>query len=102
MYPIKEKRLIRSGLLCQHTYCPGNGTKYELMSLHLDDGADFGVLGSVKANGRLIICGLTKQAYMFQPTGHLSEYYVAEKLGLKREEDIKYVTEMIREITGRL
>lgn len=94
-------KLVAHENLYKYTTCPGNGTKYEIMAQRLPNGADFGCLGSVYDNGWLIICGLTRQAYMLQEKGELAEYYVKEKFGLYFEEDVKYVTELIRFVTGR-
>lgn len=86
----------------QYTWSPGNGTKYEIMVQKLPRGADFGCLGSVREGGWLVVCGLTRRSHMFASVGMLHENYVREKLGITFDEDLHYVTELIKMATGRL
>jgi hypothetical protein len=97
----KKENILSEGLV-KYTWCPGNGTRYEIMVQRLIGNTDFSLLGSVSEGGWIVICGLTRQAHMFASNGFLSESYVAEKLKLYFSEDIQYVTELIRFATGRI
>ncbi len=87
--------------LVNYEWCPGNGTRYTIMVSKLKSGTvSSSCLGEV-SDGWLVICGLTRTAYMLSAHGHLVDGYVAEKFNLRSEEDIKYVSALIRYATGR-
>ena len=75
-------------------WCPGNGTRYEILVSKLNGRVSCGCLGEV-VNGWLVVCGLTKVAYMFQPVGDLHPDYIREKFNLVYEGDIKYITKLV-------
>lgn len=93
-------------------YAPGNGTVYSIMAIQLtginlwsEEKLVTGYvknkqLGEVSEGGWLIICGLTRKAALFQPTGILTDDYVAEKFEL-RMPDARPVAKMLRAILGR-
>lgn len=86
-----------------YEYCPGNGTRYEIAVSKLKlDSVSFSLLGAV-TDGWLVICGLTRKAYMLQDKKDpLHESYIKEKFDLQHKEDVKYVTELINYALGRV
>ncbi len=78
-----------------YDWSPGNGTRYTISVSKLNtESVVFGCVGSVY-DGWLVMCGLTRLAYMLQPSGELSVSYIAEKFKLNFVEDKKYVTQLI-------
>ena len=75
-------------------WCPGNGTRYEILVAKLNEYVSCGSLGAVE-DGWLVVCGLTKTAYMFQPCGHLHTSYIKEKFNLVYDEDVKCITALV-------
>ncbi len=62
------------------TYEPGNGTRYDLIAIKVDD-MTFGALGSI-SSGWLVINGLNTLSYLFHDDKQpLHPDYVQEKLG---------------------
>ena len=88
------KQDIAGRNITKFEWCPGNGTRYEILVANLNDTVSCGYLGEV-SNGWLVVCGLTKIAYMFQPVGLLHPSYIKEKFKLVFEEDIKYMTKLV-------
>ena len=81
-------------------YSPGNGTRYTALAVPIShDGAPIGVMGAV-LEGWLVAYGLTGRAHLFQRDGHLSDGYLAEKLGV-RAGDQPWAGDLIRELIGR-
>ena len=85
-------------------YSPGNGTRYTAIAVpfsqeNVPDTIPMGVMGMV-ADGWLVAYGLTGRAYLFQRDGHLSDGYLAEKLGV-HPGDLPWATDLIRELIGR-
>ena len=83
------------------TYEPGNGTRYEIVVVHVYERLEFGALGAV-SDGFLIVNGLNQVAYLFanMPGEYLTESYVGEHLKL-RGPDARYMTAMIAFMTER-
>ena len=89
----------------RHYRLEKDGTRYEVMAIRLEGKVSFSSLGTVSNGGWLIIEGLNRRAYLFQPTGYLDEVYIYEKLCKQAHplswKDAENLTQLIREITGR-
>jgi len=88
----------------RHLRYEADGTRYEMMAFRVRPGDfSFGSMGTV-TDGWLVVSHLYRKAYLFQPTGHLDEDYVAEKLLPKAHRsraDARNMTILLRKLIDR-
>lgn len=82
-----------------YNYQPGNGTRYIVFALQIEDKETATALGI--DSGGWLIGWIDKRFYAFQPTGKLSIHYVAEKFDIPLGSDSEAIMMLISHITGR-
>ena len=81
------------------TYEPGNGERYTIIAIPVDQWIGAANLGSI-SSGWIIINANNRLSYMFQKTGYLTPKYIAEKFHVY-EEDAEHLAFLICTVTGR-